>query len=218
MGFNLIRFMFEPQYRAVKRWKWKNGDETLRFSIPLDDDSLVLDIGAYIGEYALALAKKNNAQIESFEPVPFFAQLCRENTRAYKNVHVHEFGLSNADFEANMAVDGLASSIYRTTEKSITAKFRDICDFIEENDIKEVSLAKINIEGGEYDIIPYLIYKKKIGMFRNLMVQFHLIQEGDINRYNAIRLLLEKTHQLEWRYPFIWELWTLREKDNHPAL
>lgn len=207
MGLNLIRYLFEPQYRAVKRWKWAKGDETLRFSVPIKDGGVVLDIGAYIGEYAGELARRSNARIEAYEPVPDYAAICHQIAAQYPTIHVHEYGLSNADFNADITIDGLASSTYRTGGKSISAQFRDIVGEIKNLDAEHIALAKINIEGGEYDILPRLIETGQIARFDALMVQFHLVGDAPEARYAAIAKALEATHILRWRYPFVWELW-----------
>lgn len=52
MGFNLIRFALDPQYRAIKRWKRDKGDERLLLDVPLDGNSLVIDAGFYRGSFA----------------------------------------------------------------------------------------------------------------------------------------------------------------------
>lgn len=217
MGLNLIRFAFEPQYRAVKRWKWAKGDETLRYSVPIPPGGVVLDIGAYTGEYAEELARRTGAHIEAYEPVPDYAAICREKAGRFPGIHVHEYGLSHADFSAEITIDGLASSTYRTGGKSVTAAFRDIAREVERLGIERIALAKINIEGGEYDILPRLIETGLITRFDALMVQFHLVGEDPQARYQSITQALEKTHTLRWRYPFVWELWERKALQASPT-
>ena len=71
----------------------------------------------------------------------------------------------------------------------------------------------MNIEGGEYDILEYLLDKKQINRFENIQVQFHDIPEiNGKQRMKKIWKRLEKTHTLEWAYrPFIHESWKITD-------
>jgi hypothetical protein len=43
-----------------------------------------------------------------------------------------------------------------------------------------------------------------------MQIQFHDIDSGSENRMRAICEKLEKTHELRYRYKFIWEEWVRR--------
>jgi FkbM family methyltransferase len=210
MGLNLIRFATDPQYRAVKRWKWAKGDETLRFSVAIPPGGAVLDIGAYTGEYAEALAARGVGRIEAFEPVPDYAAACRARAARHPAIRVHEYGLADRDFRTRMTLDGLASSSYRSHGAMIEAEFRDIAGILAALDLPEIALAKINIEGGEYAILPRLIETGLITRFAALLIQFHRIDSGSEAAYATIAARLSATHAPAWRYPFVWELWQRR--------
>jgi hypothetical protein len=63
---------------------------------------------------------------------------------------------------------------------------------------------KINIEGAEYCVLESLIDNiEKIG---GILVQFHKIDFYQ-QRYDDIAEELSKTHNLKWRFPFVWEYW-----------
>lgn len=207
MGVNLIRYWRDPFYRAVKRWKWAKGDDTLRFSAPVPPGGVVLDIGAYIGEFAAEAARRWNARVIGFEPVPAYAALAQEANAGHPRVTIHAYGLGAEAFTAPISIEGLASSTYRQAGETIDAAFHDIVAELELLGEERIALAKINIEGGEYDILPRLIESGWITRIDALMIQFHQIDAGSQARYDAIAAELARTHGLSWRYPFVWELW-----------
>ena len=72
----------------------------------------------------------------------------------------------------------------------------------------EVALCKINIEGGEYELLQYIISKGLMKNIKNLQVQFHYIEGKDCEKmYSVIEGLLSLTHRQTWRFPFVWENW-----------
>jgi hypothetical protein len=73
---------------------------------------------------------------------------------------------------------------------------------------KETAVLKINIEGAEYVLLQYIISKGLHKNIRNLQVQFHLIEGQNCEElYSLIASALSETHELTWRYPFVWENW-----------
>jgi predicted GTPase len=73
-----------------------------------------------------------------------------------------------------------------------------------------IDLMKINVEGAEYQILEELIDTKNISKIKNLQVQFHLFDEEENNNYNNLVQKLSETHELSWRFPFVWENWKLK--------
>jgi len=207
MGFNLVRWVGDPQYRAIKRWKRDKGDETRRLDYPLGPDSVVVDVGAYVGEFAVAVAQRSGATVHAFEPVPAFAEQARAAAIQCKSVHVHAFGLSNRNETSSISIEGLASSRKRQADEMIKAEFRDAPEVLEGLGIRRIDLLKINIEGGEYELLPRLFEQGWAGRITDIQVQFHLIEKGDAEKYRRIAETMARTHRLTWRYPFIWENW-----------
>lgn len=76
-------------------------------------------------------------------------------------------------------------------------------------DIPHIDLAKINIEGGEYDLLPALADQGALCRIRRLLIQFHLFQPDFIAKRDVIRDKLAETHGCVWEYPFVWEEWCL---------
>jgi hypothetical protein len=73
---------------------------------------------------------------------------------------------------------------------------------------KEIALLKCNIEGGEYELLNYIIDNGLINRIDNIQVQFHYIEGQDCEKmYEELATKLSKTHSLTWRTAFVWENW-----------
>ena len=58
----------------VSRWFSDNGDETLRLDYPaLSGESIVFDLGGYVGDFAYKINKKYGCKVYLFEPHPMFS-------------------------------------------------------------------------------------------------------------------------------------------------
>ena len=97
---------------TANRWFKDNGDSTLRVDYPLSENSIVFDVGGYMGEWSLKIAERYNPYIYVFEPVPEFYSIIVERFRGNPKVSVYNFGLSNIDMIAKMSVSRDASSLY----------------------------------------------------------------------------------------------------------
>jgi hypothetical protein len=80
-------------------------------------------------------------------------------------------------------------------------------EFFHRHSIESVDLVKINIEGGEYDLLDHLIAEGLIERIRDVQVQFHDFVPGAEARRAAIRHGLEATHVVTYDEPFVWENW-----------
>jgi len=76
-----------------------------------------------------------------------------------------------------------------------------------EADISDVDLLKMNIEGGEYELLEFLLDKNEQGRFANIQIQFHDLFPGAKDRMTAIQKRLGKTHTLTFHYEFMMENW-----------
>ena len=68
----------------------------------------------------------------------------------------------------------------------------------------------MNIEGGEYDLLEYLVGTEWIGKIEDIQIQFHNYGPEYVRRKDKIRLELSKTHYLTYDYALIFENWRLR--------
>ena len=110
----------------------------------------------------------------------------------------------------NISAD--SSSVFKKGESSVEIKLVKLDNFLDEHDISNVDLIKINIEGGEFELLEYLVETDKVSIFKNIQVQFHDFVPDAINRMKAIQNKLSKTHALTYQYEFVWENWKLKNE------
>lgn len=199
----------DPFLLEVKRWFRDDGDNTLRLSYPLDAASVVWDLGGYHGDFAAEILQRYGSQIFVFEPVPDFYAQCVSRFAESARVQCLPFGLSRAAGWFNISDSEDASSFVRDAGdvSCVLAEIRPVAVMFEELGVDEVTLLKINIEGGEFDVIPALMDADLMKRVRFLQVQFHdFIPDAQAKR-EQIRRRLKETHKEMWNYPFVWECW-----------
>ena len=199
----------DPFLLAVQRWFRDDGDNTLRLSYPLDTTSVVWDLGGYHGDFAAEISRLYDSRIFVFEPVPKFYAQCVGRFSESSRVQCLPFGLSRTAGWFNISDNEDASSFVRDADggNCLRAEIRPVAAMFEELGVDEVTLFKINIEGGEFDVIPALMDADLMRRVRFLQVQFHdFVPDAQIKR-DQIRRRLEATHQERWNYPFVWECW-----------
>lgn len=200
------------QSERVLPWFAAKGDETLRLNYDLNEKSIVFDVGGYKGEFAGDIFCKYNATIYVFEPIKSFFQIIQKKFVNNQKVKIYNFGLAGKDEQMQISMSDNSSSVFLKTEDSETIQLKSIVNFIQENTIQSVDLIKINIEGGEYELLEALIENNLINVFKNIQVQFHdfLLEDGK-ERMNRIQENLSKTHQITYKYEFVWENWKLKQ-------
>ena len=195
----------------VSSWFRDQGDKTLRLDYPLDADSLVFDLGGYEGQWASDIFARYRCTIHVFEPVQRFATRIERRFEKNDRIIVHRCGLSGETKKVPIALNEDSSSILKSGERTEEIQLLRAMDFIREHHILGLDLMKINIEGGEYDLLDHLIEADFIPSIGNLQVQFHDFVPQATERMARIQRKLAITHSLTYQYPFVWENW--RKKD-----
>jgi hypothetical protein len=75
---------------------------------------------------------------------------------------------------------------------------------------QEIAVAEMNIEGGEYDLIPALDSSGLLARIKRLFIQFHPISETSAPDRGRCQENLSRTHTCDWDCPFVWESWSRR--------
>lgn len=199
----------DPFHLALAAWRRDKGEVTRKMNLDLTADSVVVDVGAYIGVTARRIHDRFGCTLHLFEPVPEFHAQCAARFADAPNVTCYNFGLSDTDARVDMNVDGEASAASGASDQG-GFELRRACDAFAEAGIGKIDLMEINIEGGEYELLPHLIATGLITDIAQLRIQFHLSRKDASERRDSIREALEETHFEEWAYPFVWESWRRR--------
>ena len=202
----------EPFLIEIDRWFRDRGDETLRLDYPLNADSIVFDVGGYRGDFAEEVHRRHGCTVYIFEPVAEFHRRCVERFVGNPKIICLNHGLSSDDgfFDIGLAENASSYSSAHATGEIQRVELRSIVNCIRELNVERIDLMKINIEGGEFDVLPALVTSGDIKKIRHLQVQFHNFIEKAASRRSAIRDDLARTHDEKWNYEFVWESWSLK--------
>lgn len=216
--FNKVKTYIRQHYfpteqdKSIQKWRADNGDYNLSPVHELDENSLVLDIGGFHGNYAAEIYARYSCNIKIFEPVPHFVEMMKKRFKKNPKIEVLDIGLGGHTSTETMSVNQYSSSIYRNVSKdAISIKIVNIVEWLEANKIEKVSLIKINIEGSEYELLEKLIESPYIHRINEIQVQFHDFFADAKERMHTIQAKLSETHELTFQYPFIWENWELKK-------
>ena len=204
--------LFPSEERLMaKKWQVDGGDYAFRFHYNLDKDSIIFDLGGYEGQWASDIFSRYRCHLYVFEPVQSFAEHIRKRFKYNEKIKVFECGLGGVSrFEA-ISIDADGSSLFRNSDNTEQIEIIDIKHWVEENSITYIDLMKINIEGGEYELLDRLIETNLMNIVNNIQVQFHNIDSKSKSHMIKIREALAHTHEPTYQYEFVWENWELKK-------
>lgn len=208
---NKIPGFEEKQYLRVRPWLKIEGDKTLRLNYELNESSVIIDLGGFEGQWASDIYSMYNSNIYIFEPyIPFYTTIEKRFIKNNK-IKVFPFGLQSEDNKIELYIDSDKSSLIKNGKSKISIiELKNAEDFLKQENIKLIDLIKINIEGGEYDLLNHLINSNIIQNIKNLQIQFHDFVEGADSMMPKIRKELSITHSLTYCYDYVWENWKLK--------
>lgn len=210
-----LRLRREPwrraAYKAYRQWK-RDKMEAKRYEFEgLGPDSVVFDVGGFEGNWAQDIHDRYGATVHVFEPHPTFAAALETRFANSPKIIVHAFALGSEAGELHLSDDGDASSAVNDVANAVSGEVRAVADFMASFEPRRIDLVKINIEGGEYDLLPALAASDNLDRFGIIQVQFHQFRETDDALRDSVRDELAKTHSQAWSYHFVWEEWHLSQ-------
>ncbi len=123
---------------------------------------IIFDIGSNIGSfsiYAHRLNKHLNPIIYSFEPHPDNVNLTEANFKRNRlaNYHIVQKAVAGIDGVASFDISGAFDAFKLNDQSTETIEVTTIklSTFCSRNSIDKIHLLKIDIEGGEYDVIEH---------------------------------------------------------------
>jgi len=181
-----------------------------RYDLPLK--CVIFDCGGYKGEWSARMIELHpTASIWVFELVPEYSKFIEKRFYNNTSLQVCNFGLGSSDKDITITVDELASSAYtRAGSHIVISKIKDIVQFNIQNNIERVHLLKMNIEGGEYELLERIIESNTVIQYDNIQIQFHNYGESFVEERERLRGKLELTHYLTYDYKWIFENWRLK--------
>lgn len=198
---------------AFYRWCGAVGENpNLLHEADINADSVVIDAGAYIGDWAQDIIDRYNPTIHAFEPDPRNFKRLGERSQSCPRIIAHEFGLGDKNERVRMTLEYLGSSMFPESNTdddvpSAEVEIRDIVDVWQSLEFDRVDFMKINIEGAEFPLLERMMSADLLKNVDCYLIQFHEWHPGAYARRRRIREALSITHQLEWDHHFVWEKW-----------
>jgi FkbM family methyltransferase len=189
-------------------------DPNLLVDADLAPDSVVVDAGAFVGEWVTEISDRHGCTVHAFEPAPGMFERLAAAVGDRPAVHLHQVGLGAGDAQARLALDGPGSSIYADGSGamgSVTVEIRDVAAAFDDLGVERIDLLKLNIEGAEYDVLDRLDDAGWLPRIDQVLVQFHEWHPHSHRRRRTNRAALRRDHDEQWNYPWVWERWRLRE-------
>lgn len=213
-----MRSAMELHYYRPAFYQWLgaiSANRNLLHEVEIDAASIVLDAGAYTGEWAQEIMARYNPTIHAFEPDPRnFKQLAKRAQQCSRLIP-YSFGLGAKNETVRITLEHLGSSMFADTSGKrgvpwAEVEIKDILDTWKTLSLDRVDFMKINIEGAEFPLLERMIEADLLHRVNCFMIQFHEWHPGAYARRRKIRKALHKTHRLVWDYHFVWEKWVLK--------
>lgn len=125
-----------------------------------ENTEVILDIGANIGLYSLAMASKTKGRVYAFEPNPQTSQLTQIHIEQnhVENVELFKIGLSDEVATAILhnETDDLGKASLRpqgSSKNDVEIEISTLDTFFDEQKLQTVDLIKIDVEGLEMAVV-----------------------------------------------------------------
>lgn len=178
---NVIKFydLFETGHNidkfVINKGLYSRTDHNFEFLLnKIKPNSVVYDIGAYIGSFSIPFALEN-MRVYAFEGFPDNYVRMKKNCEIYENIDVHLVAVNNKNETIKTKFNDCTAQI--PIEREI--KFVIFDDYLKENNIEKPDLIKLDIEGmetlalfGMINLIENVRPVWQIGYHKGLDVKF----------------------------------------------
>lgn len=210
----LIDFIERRRDRHRKRMPgafgnfWSDGGVSLLYDLPVKTGGLIIDAGGYEGEWSAGMVSRYGCRSIIFEPVPAFFEHCEKYFINNGLVRVNKAAVGGSDRKAIFNVLDNGTSEYRGSNQAqrIESNVIDISRILAEIGT-HIDCLKLNIEGGEYEVLERMLETNSIHLCDSFLIQFHRQPDGYESRYEKIVEALRRTHDQCWCYNMVWEKW-----------
>ena len=214
---NAIEFLRDKQRKnqsgAVGQF-WRDGGNALLYDLPVSTGNLVIDAGGYKGEWSAGMIARYGCRSHVFEPVPTFFEHCQTYFKNNTLVQIHKAALggTNRKTRFNLLDNGTSEHRNYGNAQHFEADVIEVVSIFAKTSTR-IACFKLNIEGGEYEVLERMLETNNIILCDSLLIQFHREPVMYKDRYKKIVAALHKTHNQSWCYEMVWEKW-VRKTDR----
>lgn len=178
-------------------WKDADGDATYALEWQINKAALVWEIGGFEGRWAGQMAEKYDCNVDIFEPQGWAVERLQSRFRDNAKVTINPYGLWVMDASLpiyNYETDG--ASLFEHNTHSEVRAFKDIFGEVDGN----IDVCLMNIEGGEFVLLPYMIGYGLMKHFKYFWCQFHTFVPDSRRKMKVIYEQMDETHRVMWDF------------------
>mgnify|MGYP001442222580 CR=1 FL=1 len=170
-----------------------------------NEDSLVVEVGGYHGQWSFRMAEKYHPHLFIFEPQPW---CCEVIERVMGEHFFLLFPYALGDKTGDMPVFEYETDGCTFDEKEdtgwghATLPMQDIKAVVDRFGLDDIDIMHMNAEGSEFVLIPYML---KTGILPKVL----MFQGHDQAREPALRELLSKRYTILWDHGTALSAWGL---------
>ena len=194
--------------KNLKRYIDAGGDNRFRFHQNCKRTGIIIDVGAFEGEFT-KFHMETAEQIICFETHSDAVAKLNETFGVEKKVVVCPFGISRKDTRGYSVGSGPGAKLVFDDAADII--IRNVRDVFKELGVVKIDLIKINIEGGEFELIEALHEFGMLDKIEEIHVQTHDFADEFLDKTLHMHRLLSEKFELIASYPLVWDFW-LRKK------
>jgi len=163
------------------------------------DNATVIDLGANIGAFSVyAVIMGRNTRVYAYEPMPETYQALQENirlNRLTRAIKCFNYAVAGTPAVRELFVTGtnfffptLIAPIKPQETESQPVRCTTLAEIIDLNKLARVDLLKIDVEGGEYDIL-YRTPLQYFDRIQQIRMDYHNLEAGERN-VESLKLFL----------------------------
>ena len=187
----------------LMKWFEDENDYHLLRNFDLNENSLVVDIGCYNGTWLKDMYCKYRCNCIGVEPfTKYYDQASRILTD--DKIKIDNFALSIIKNKEIKMIDKKDSSCISLEDEGNIVPSKYAKTFFESINTK-IDVLQINIEGYEYELLPFMMEHYLLNNVNSIQIQFHRIEHDSEEKMNKIIKDIESLgFQTKFNYPFIW--------------
>ena len=180
----------------------------------LNKDSIIIDVGAHVGEFSSSIRKITSGPIYAFEPIPDAFKVLKENINDGNFFAINKaVGINNGPSTFHVMKSFVGSSLlppvpnqesnWLQEVSQISVSTTRLDTFIEELSIPFVSLLKTDSEGMDLSVLQSAGILLNPTFVKALLIEisFHQFHKGQEPYWKILELMEQKGYFLAGFYP-----------------